>query len=69
MAVQLERTAWVSAFDILPLVTMETKKRIVERAIEDGSLIIGVHSPFPGLGRMTRTEQGHRKWNAIEASG
>ena len=69
MAVQLERTAWVSAFDIMPLLTMETKKRIVEQAIEDGSLIIGVHSPFPGLGHMTRTEQGHRKWLPIEASG
>ncbi len=69
MAVQLERTAWVSAFDIMPLLTMETKKRIVEQAIEDGSLIIGVHSPFPGLGHMTRTEQGHRKWLPIEANG
>lgn len=69
VAVQLERTAWVSAFDIMPLVTMETKKRIVEQAIEDGSLIIGVHSPFPGLGRMMRTEQGHRKWQPIEALG
>jgi glyoxylase-like metal-dependent hydrolase (beta-lactamase superfamily II) len=69
MAVQLERTAWVSAFDIMPLVTMETKKRIVEQAIEDGSLLIGVHAPFPGLGRMTRTEKGQRKWSPIEASG
>src|SRR5690606_12275247 len=43
VTVQLERTAWVSAFDILPLVTMETKKRLVEQAIEEGSLIIGVH--------------------------
>ena len=69
MAVQLERTAWVSAFDILPLVTMETKKRIVDQAIADGSLIIGVHAPFPGLGRMTRTEQGHRHWETVQPSG
>jgi glyoxylase-like metal-dependent hydrolase (beta-lactamase superfamily II) len=69
MSVQLERTAWVSAFDILPLVTMETKKRIVDQAIAEGSLIIGVHAPFPGLGRMTRTEQGHRHWEPIEAGG
>lgn len=69
VTVQLERTAWVSAFDILPLVTMETKKRLVEQAIEEGSLIIGVHMPFPGLGRMTRTEQGHRKWEPVAASG
>jgi glyoxylase-like metal-dependent hydrolase (beta-lactamase superfamily II) len=62
--VQLERTAWVSAFDILPLVSMETKKRLVEQAIEDQSLIIAVHAPFPGLGRMTRTPEGYRHWVA-----
>lgn len=60
--VQLERTAWVSAFDILPLVSMETKKRIVEEAIERQALIVAVHCPFPGLGRMTRTEDGKRRW-------
>jgi glyoxylase-like metal-dependent hydrolase (beta-lactamase superfamily II) len=68
MAVQLERTAWVAAFDILPLVSMETKKRVVEQAIEDGSLLIAVHAPFPGLGRMSRTEQGHRHWTPVEAT-
>jgi len=66
-AVQLERTAWVSAFDILPLVSMETKKRIVERAIDDGSLIMNTHTPFPGLGRMTRAEDGRRRWSAVSA--
>ncbi len=66
-AVQLERTAWVSAFDILPLVSMATKKVLVERAIEDGSLIIGVHFPFPGLGRLTRTPQGQRRWTPVPA--
>jgi glyoxylase-like metal-dependent hydrolase (beta-lactamase superfamily II) len=69
MAVQLERTAWVSAFDILPLVTMETKKAMVERAIIEGSLIISCHLPFPGMGRMSRNEQGQRKWQAVEPTG
>jgi glyoxylase-like metal-dependent hydrolase (beta-lactamase superfamily II) len=69
VAVQLERTAWVSSFDILPLVTMETKRALVERAIETGSLIITAHLPFPGMGRMTRNEQGQRKWQAVAASG
>jgi len=67
--VQLERTAWVSSFDILPLVTMETKRTLVERAIETGSLIITAHLPFPGMGRMTRNDQGQRKWQAVAASG
>ncbi|HXH20460.1 MAG TPA: MBL fold metallo-hydrolase [Dehalococcoidia bacterium] len=63
--VQLERTAWVSSFDILPLVSMETKKAIVERAIEQGQVIISVHAPFPGVGRMTR-EGNFRKWVDLE---
>jgi len=67
VAIQLERTAWVAAFDILPLVSMETKRALVERAIEDGSLIISVHAPFPGLGRLTRSEQGHRRWTPLAA--
>ncbi len=68
VAVQLERTAWVSSFDILPQVTMETKKAMVEKAIVENSLLIACHLPFPGLGRMTRTEQGQRKWQPVEPS-
>ena len=64
-SVQLERTAWVSSFDLLPLVSMETKKRIVERAIRERALIISVHSPFPGLGRLTKTEDGRRHWEPV----
>ncbi|MDZ4278163.1 MAG: MBL fold metallo-hydrolase [Dehalococcoidia bacterium] len=63
--VQLERTAWVSAFDVLPLISMETKKRIVERAIRERALIVSVHSPYPGLGRMTLGEDGRRHWDPV----
>jgi glyoxylase-like metal-dependent hydrolase (beta-lactamase superfamily II) len=65
--VQLERTAWVSAFDILPLTTMETKKAIMERAIAEGSLILTAHLPFPGIGRMGRNEKGQRQWQPVVA--
>lgn len=67
--VQLERTAWVSSFDIMPQVSMETKKRLVDQAIEESSLIVSVHAEFPGLGRMSRTEQGHRRWSPVDAAG
>ena len=63
--VQLERSAWVSAFDLLPLISMETKKRIVERAIDEQTLVISVHAPFPGLGRMTRSEDGRKHWEPL----
>jgi glyoxylase-like metal-dependent hydrolase (beta-lactamase superfamily II) len=63
--VQLERTAWVSSFDLLPLVSMETKKSMVERAIRERALIVSVHSPFPGLGRMTQAEDGKKRWEPL----
>ena len=59
--VMLERIAWISAFDVLPLVSLETKKRVIERALERRALIISVHAPYPGLGRL-RLDEGKRRW-------
>ena len=59
---QLERTAWVSGLDILPLVSMETKRRLMDECIEAGALAMFCHGPYPGVGRMTRTPEGFRKW-------
>jgi hypothetical protein len=64
--VQLERTAWVASFDLLPLISMETKKRIIERAIRDQALIISVHLPFPGLGRLALGEDGKKHWQPVD---
>ena len=66
--VQLERAAWVSSFDVFPLEAMETKKTVVQNAIDDDQLVIVVHAPFPGLGRMTRSSDGKNKWISIAAS-
>jgi glyoxylase-like metal-dependent hydrolase (beta-lactamase superfamily II) len=62
--VMLERLAWISAFDVLPLITLETKKRILERAIAEDALLVSVHSPPPGIGRI-RLVEGKRKWEEI----
>ena len=62
--VMLERVAWISAFDVLPLVSLETKKRMIERAIERRALLVSVHSSYPGLGRL-RLEDSKRKWEAV----
>ena len=59
--VMLERLAWISAFDVLPLVSLETKRRMLERAAEKRALLISVHAAYPGLGRL-RAEDGRRKW-------
>jgi glyoxylase-like metal-dependent hydrolase (beta-lactamase superfamily II) len=52
-AVQVERPAWIAAFDILPLQSLESKKKLAERALRDNALLICVHNPFPGVGRLT----------------
>lgn len=59
--VMLERLAWISAFDILPLVTLENKRRLVEQAAREGWHIIGVHLPYPGIGKLVE-EGSRRKW-------
>jgi glyoxylase-like metal-dependent hydrolase (beta-lactamase superfamily II) len=66
--VQLERLAWISAFDIMPVVSLETKKRFVEKAIERDATIISVHHDFPGIGRI-RAKDGKRKWETLNENG
>jgi glyoxylase-like metal-dependent hydrolase (beta-lactamase superfamily II) len=59
--VQVERPAWISAFDVMPLVSLETKKALAERAIRERALLICVHNAFPGVGRL-REENGRRRF-------
>ncbi len=62
--VQLERVAWLSAFDVLPLVNLETKKRLIADAIKNRSLLVAVHNPFPGVGRLSAGERGRNVWTS-----
>lgn len=55
-AVQAERPAWIAAFDILPLVSLESKKQLAARAIRENALLICVHNAFPGVGRLTEVD-------------
>jgi len=66
--VMLERLAWISAFDVLPLVSLETKRRTMEWAVEKRALLVSVHAPYPGLGRL-RVEEGNRKWEEEKENG
>ncbi len=67
--VQLERAPWVSSFDVYPLEAMETKKAVVARAIAERQLVVAVHCEFPGLGYMSETDDGKRKWTPVAANG
>lgn len=55
-AVQAERLAWIAAFDVLPLVSLETKRGLLARAIREKALLISAHNAFPGAGRLTEVD-------------
>ena len=49
---QIEHPDWSPVFDSLPPLSRETRRRLVERARREGSLILSYHLPFPGIGRV-----------------
>jgi hypothetical protein len=46
---------------VLPLTSLETKKRLVQEAMEGNWLLFAVHHKYPGVGRLTE-EEGRRRW-------
>jgi glyoxylase-like metal-dependent hydrolase (beta-lactamase superfamily II) len=67
--VMLERLAWISAFDVLPLISLETKRRLMEWAVEKRALLVSVHAPYPGLGRLRVEDGGKPKWEETKGNG
>ncbi len=57
---QLERINWTGGVDNLPLVTVETKRRLVEEVMRRQASVIVTHHPFPGLGVLVLAE-GQRR--------
>lgn len=62
-AVNMERLAWVAAYDVEPLETIETKRRIRDWALEKNALLIFGHDPRIRMGYL-REEGG--KYKVIE---
>ncbi len=60
---QFERLAWIASFDVLPLVSLETKRTLLEKAIRDRSLLVSPHLEFPGTGHII-DDGGRRRFVA-----
>lgn len=60
--VMLERIAWVAAYDIEPIVSLNTKRRYVEEACRDNPLLILQHSSE--IGRLSRNDAGRVTWTS-----
>lgn len=57
-AVHFERLGWMTAFDVEPLITLETKRHWQAWAIETAATLIFVHETQRPVGYLTQTEKG-----------
>ena len=50
---------WQAAFDVDGRQTIETRKRLFDRAAADRMLVTGYHFPFPACGHLVKTAGGY----------
>ncbi len=61
---QAHETDWVSRADMDPEQTRITRRSLMERLEQEGTLVAAVHMPAPGFGKIVRLE-GRRYWQAL----
>ncbi|PJF26783.1 MAG: MBL fold metallo-hydrolase [Phototrophicales bacterium] len=57
-AIHFERLGWMTAYDVEPLITLETKRVWQAWALETSALLIFPHDPFIPAGRLAQMEDG-----------
>ena len=55
---------WSPVFDMNPVLSAESREKILQRIEADRMTVIAGHFPHPGFGRVVRTE-GKRYWRAL----
>ncbi|MBP8973160.1 MAG: MBL fold metallo-hydrolase [Anaerolineae bacterium] len=66
-AVHFERLAWMTAYDVEPLVTLETKRRWQQWALESGGLLIFQHDTQIAAAHYVENERGGRALQPVAA--
>lgn len=67
-AFQIAHPDWFTAVDFEPQQAIATRKKLLDRAAADRTLIVGSHMPFPGLGHI-RARNNRRtsfEWIPVE---
>lgn len=57
-AVHLQRLAWMPAFDIMPMQSIETKRRLAHEAMEKDALLVFQHDPQIVTARLAPGKRG-----------
>jgi len=58
--IHMERLAWVPAYDVEPMVSIETKRRLAHWAVDNQVLLLFEHHPQIAAGYLQRTERPDR---------
>ena len=58
--IHVEYTHWHPAWDELPETGIQSRRQLLQRAVDNDALIHGFHFPFPGLGRIRESGDGWR---------
>lgn len=59
-AVSFANPEWVYNYDTLPKLAVETRHRLLDRAATERLRVFGSHLPFPGLGRVRKTDDHYQ---------
>jgi glyoxylase-like metal-dependent hydrolase (beta-lactamase superfamily II) len=66
-AVHFERLAWMTAYDVEPLITLETKRKWQRWALDHDALIFFPHDPYRPVGRLREGERGRFRLEPVDA--
>lgn len=59
-AVHMEKAAWLTAFDVLPLENIRTKRRWQAWAYENKAWLFFEHDPYTAVGMLRKRDRGYR---------
>lgn len=65
-AIHFEKLGWMTAYDVEPLVTLETKRRWQQWALETDGLLIFQHDPIVAAGHFRPDDQGRPRIQPVE---
>jgi glyoxylase-like metal-dependent hydrolase (beta-lactamase superfamily II) len=64
----MEHPGWLTVFDSLPEAALAARRRLLDRAADEGLLVFGYHlPPFPNLGHVRRQGDGWR-WEPVDVA-
>lgn len=67
-SVHFEKLGWMTAYDVEPLITLETKRRWQQWALETNALLIFPHDPLRPVARLLPVEGGRPVLQAVDVT-